>query len=89
MPNFRDLLDKNKLILYLGIIIGAFGLFAMVHQEPRVSIKPVKESTMTQSEKLARDNQELRERLARLEPASPVKIIRAEQPVNNGSDAAV
>ncbi len=89
MPNIRELLDKNKLVLYLIIIISAFGFFSVVHQEPRVSIKPITESKMTQLEKLARDNQELKERLSKLEPASPVKIIRAQQPSSNIYDLSV
>lgn len=89
MPNFRGLLDKNKLILYLLIIISSFALFSVVHQEPRVSIQPVKVEKMTQLERLARDNQELRQRLSKLEPASPVKIVRSEKSVVSSDDLPV
>lgn len=89
MANFKDLLDKNKLILYLLIIISSFAVFSVVHQEPRVSIKPIKFEKMTQLERLARDNQDLKQRLSRLEPASPVKIVRSESPVGKSDDIPV
>lgn len=79
MAKFKDLLDKNKLTLYLLIIITVFIIFTTSNQKPKVSIKPVKEDNMSQLEKLAKDNRDLRERLANLEPTTPVKIVRAEQ----------
>ena len=80
MTAIRDLLDKNKLILYSLMVIIAFLLFALTHQEPRVSIKPIKVDKLTETEKLAKENMHLRERLARLEPATPVKIVTADKP---------
>lgn len=80
MVSIRELFDKNKLILYLLIIIGAFLVFTLYNREPQVSIKPVKETKMTETEKLVRENQNLRERLARLEPLTPVKIVTADKP---------
>ena len=80
MAELKDLVDKNKLLLYLLIIVAAFLTFSLAHQEPKVSIKPIKESKMTETEKLAKENHDLRDRLARLEPAAPVKIVTADEP---------
>ncbi len=80
MAKLKDLVDKNKLMLYLLLIAAAFIVFDLAHREPRVSIQPVEGSKMTEVEKLARENHELRERLARLEPVTPVKIVTADQP---------
>ena len=80
MPKIKNLLDKNKLILYLLIIVIAFAVFALINDEPRVSIKPLNQKTMTETVKMVKENQELRERLARIEPASPVKIMTADKP---------
>ncbi len=80
MVIIRGLLDKDKLILYFLIIVIAFLIFTIAHQEPQVSIKPVKETRMTEVEKLARENRDLRERLTKLEPVTPVKIVTADKP---------
>ncbi len=80
MSKLKDPVDKKKLMLYLLLIALAFLLYDMNHREPRVSIQAVEGSKMTEAEKLARENRELMERLGRLEPAAPVKIVTAEQP---------
>ncbi len=80
MSKIRNLLDQNKLVLYLLIIIVAFTAVSLAHREPKVSIKAVKEQNLTEAEKLTRENNVLRSRLAKLEPASPVKIVTDDKP---------
>lgn len=78
--NNKNLFAKNKIYVYLLIILLSFAIFAFVHQEPKVSIKPISQNKMTELEKLAKENQDLRERLGKLEPVTPVKIVSNNQP---------
>lgn len=80
MVIIRNLFDRSKLILYILVVIIAFLLFVITHREPQVSIKPVKETQMDDTQKLIKENMVLRERLAKLEPVAPVKIVTADQP---------
>lgn len=80
MGKMKNLLDQNRLVLYLLIIILAFTAVCLAQQEPKVSIKAVKEQNLTEAEKLARENSLLRNRLAKLEPSSPVKIVTEDKP---------
>lgn len=76
----KNLLERTKLIVYILVIVIAFLVFALAYHEPQVSIKPVRESQLDETQKLLRENQGLRERLARLEPVTPVKIVTAHKP---------
>lgn len=82
MVVIKKLFDRNKLILYILIVIIAFLVFALSHRdrEPQVSIKPVNETKLDETQKLIKENQVLRERLAKLEPVTPVKIVSADKP---------
>jgi hypothetical protein len=80
MQQLKVFLDKNKLILYFFIIVIAFLIYYLVEQRPRVSIKPVNENSLSETEKLTREIMFIREQLAKLEPAAPVKIISSDQP---------
>lgn len=75
MAKPRDILDKRKLITYLLIIVAAFTIFDLGGRSPKVSIKPVAEYQMTELENLVKENHSLQQRLTKLEPASPVKIV--------------
>lgn len=80
MAIIKNLFDRNKLIFYILVVILAFLVFVMAHREPQVSIKPVKETQLDETQKLIKENQGLRERLAKLEPITPVKIVTADKP---------
>ncbi len=80
MTRISNLLDKNKLSLYVLIIVIVFLIFSVAHTEPQVSIRPVKENALTETEKLIKENYSLRERLIKLEPVSPVKIVTVDPP---------
>lgn len=80
MVVIKNLFDRNKLILYILVVIIAFLVFVLAHREPQVSIKPVKETQLDETQKLIKENQGLRERLAKLEPITPVKIVTADKP---------
>ncbi len=84
MVKVKDLLDKYKLAVYVLVILLAFSVFTLFHKEPRVSIKPVKENRLSETEKLIKELNLLKERLAKLEPVSPVKIVTADQPARSG-----
>lgn len=89
MPDIRNLIDKNKLILYSLIIVIAFLVFSLIQQEPHVSIKPLNDSGMTEVARLASENRELRDRLAKVEPVSPVKIVAPEGPTESADNLPV
>jgi len=80
MVVIKSLFDRNKLILYILVIIIAFLVYALTQPKPQVSIKTVKESQLDETQRLVRENQGLRKRLAKLEPAIPVKIVTADKP---------
>jgi len=89
MAKFKNLVDKNRLTLYLLVIIAAFGAFSVIQEKPRVSIKTVRENQMTETEKLVRENKALQNRLALLEPAEPVKIVSTDRALSPGTGIPV
>lgn len=82
MPKIKNMIDKNKLVLYLFIVTLAFLVFALIQREPQVTIKPVNDARMKETARLAQENRDLRERLLKIEPAAPVKIVTPEQPAS-------
>lgn len=87
--DYKDFFKKNKLYFYLVVITAAFLSFFFLYREPKVSIKPITESKMTELEKLAKENQDLRDRLGKLEPVTPVKIVRDTPPPKSVETAPV
>jgi len=85
MAKFKELLDRNRLTLYVLIISVTFMLFLVGQEKPRVSIRTINESQLTEMEKVARENRDLKSRLAKLEPATPVKMVASDSAIANRS----
>ena len=78
MSKLMDLLAKNRLTLYVLIISLTFMIFTLVHDKPKVSIQTVNENQLTEMEKTLKENRELKNRLAKLEPPAPVKMVASD-----------
>ncbi len=78
MSKLKDLIAKNRLTIYVLIICVTFMIFTMTHEKPKVSIQTVNESQMTEMEKTLRENRDLKNRLAKLEPPAPVKMVASD-----------
>ncbi|PKM80519.1 MAG: hypothetical protein CVU89_13280 [Firmicutes bacterium HGW-Firmicutes-14] len=79
MDKTKYLPDRPRFIVYLIVIFIAFTAFALSREKPSVSIQPVTENQVTETERLTREIRGLKNRLARLEPAVPVKIVTPDQ----------
>ncbi|WP_418791485.1 hypothetical protein [Phosphitispora sp. TUW77] len=78
MSKIKNLYVKNRLAFYMLIISATFLIFTLVHDKPKISIQTVNENQLTQMEKTLKENQELKNRLAKLEPSTPVKMVASD-----------